>query len=946
MLEAHGQASLHSLPLISSYSSEEYQAGMQNWTFGVSKDGILYIGNNAGLLEYDGQEWRTSPVANGTKVRSLTIDSDGKIYVGAQGEFGYYERNNDGYLQYNSLSKLLPPQFPIDETWSVFKIDSAVYYCTFRHVLKYENKTIEVIDPGQPIGFAFNLNNLIYVHVPEKGLCQLQNNNQFQLIPGGEFFANMSVRSMLPVNKNQFLVATHTRGMYLYEPGNITPWNSGVNDNLKTSLVNYSLRLSNGEIAIGTQNEGIFITTSDGALVQVISENSGLADQTVNHLYEDEIGNLWASLHDGISYIEIGSPFGSLGSNLGISGSGYAAVNYEGNIYIGTNNHVYEWRSKDYWQDFTAIPGTEGQSYALQVFNNEVLLSHHNGIFSFDENKFKKIASVDGTWMCVQPQKHPDKLIAGHYTGLFLLTWTKGGWKMEKKYDGFNESCRVLAEDKDNNLWMSHGYKGVYRIQFSDNLQTINQIDYYNQEHGFPSNFLINVFEINGELIFAAETGIYHFDPVAETFKLHPTLNNFFSAGTHIREMETDAMGNIYFIANQEAGVLNKTSLGSYEKDSSAFYQIIPYLNDALEKIQVIDNNTVLFSAKQGFITYNPTRKYTLSEPGKPLIRYLQVIGDSTKLINASVAHITKDTTFTFSYRDNSIRVSYASPVFGAGNRAMYRYQLENFDKNWSDWIPVTNKEYTNLREGEYTFKVQARNIYGKISKISTLSLQVLPPWYRSQLAYVAYFLSAGGGLFFLVSFMERKHKKEKKQLEMDQQKALAKKDIKLDQLSRESQEEITRLRNEKLRVEVEHKNKELGNAAMHLISKNEFINHLKISLNALSKKSNNQSLKKDFSKLVTEIEKNIEADNDWEQFQIHFDRVHGNFSKRLKIEYPDITPQEMKLAAYLRMNLSSKEIAQLLNISVRGVEIARYRLRKKLQLDRQDNLSEFILKF
>ncbi|MFW5759862.1 MAG: ligand-binding sensor domain-containing protein [Cyclobacteriaceae bacterium] len=944
LLEVHGQASLPSLPLISSYSSEEYTAGMQNWALGISTEGMLYVGNNSGLLEYDGHEWRSTPVANGTKIRSLTIDQEGIIYAGAQGEFGYFERKNDGYLQYKSLAQLLPENFPVDETWSVFKIDSAIYYCTFRHVLKYENENIQVIDPLQPIGFSFNLNNLIYVHIPGKGLCLLQNDKSFELIPGGDFFSDYSVRALLPMNKNQFLVATHSDGVFLHEQGVITPWNSAANKALKTNLINFALRLSNGKIAIGTQNEGIYITTSEGNLLQTISEESGLADQTVNHLYEDEIGNLWASLHDGISYIEIGSPFGSLGSNLGISGSGYAAVNYKNNIYIGTNNYVY--KSNEDQLDYRPIAGTEGQSYALQVFNDQVLLSHHNGIFSITGYDLQKLASVDGTWMCLRPQNHPDKLIAGHYTGLFLLEWNNNRWEMIKKYDGFNESCRVLAEDATNNLWMSHGYKGVYRIRFTEDLQEISKVDYYNQESGFPSNFLINVFEINGELIFAAETGIYHFNAASETFKLHPNLSEMFSPSSHIREMETDAMGNIYFISNQEAGVLKKTRLGSYKKDNAVFYQIMPFLNDALEKIEVIDNNTILFSAKQGFITYDPTIQYNLSNPGRPLIRFLQIISDTTQVVNASVAHLSSDTTFTFPYSKNSIRISYSSPVFGAGNQAMYRYQLENFDKNWSGWTSATNKEYTNLQEGKYTFKVQTRNVYGKISDTATFSIQILPPWFRSKLAYIFYFLSAGGGLFFLVTFMERKHKKEKRQLELDQQKALAKKDNKLDQLSRETQEEIARLRNEKLRAEVEHKNKELGNAAMRLISKNEFINHLKNSLNTLSKKSNNQSLKKDFSKLVSEIEKNIEGDNDWEQFQIHFDRVHGNFSERLKNNYPEITPQEMKMAAYLRMNLSSKDIAQLLNISVRGVEIARYRLRKKLNLDRQDNLSEFILKF
>ncbi|RYY00234.1 MAG: hypothetical protein EOO53_22325 [Gammaproteobacteria bacterium] len=85
--------------------------------------------------------------------------------------------------------------------------------------------------------------------------------------------------------------------------------------------------------------------------------------------------------------------------------------------------------------------------------------------------------------------------------------------------------------------------------------------------------------------------------------------------------------------------------------------------------------------------------------------------------------------------------------------------------------------------------------------------------------------------------------------------------------------------------------------------------------------------------------------DENWEHFAHHFDKVHTDFLVVLKSRYPNLTPGELKLCAYLRMNLSNKEIAQLVNISTRGVEIARYRLRKKLGLSKETNLFDFLIK-
>jgi DNA-binding CsgD family transcriptional regulator len=205
---------------------------------------------------------------------------------------------------------------------------------------------------------------------------------------------------------------------------------------------------------------------------------------------------------------------------------------------------------------------------------------------------------------------------------------------------------------------------------------------------------------------------------------------------------------------------------------------------------------------------------------------------------------------------------------------------------------------------------------------------------------FIAGFLFTGFGL------LDRKYKMERSAMALKQWNELIRKDNEMEILAQKNQEEIIRLQNEKLESELRHMNKELATSTVLILNKNEFISKVKDNLKSMANKSVDTDAVRELSRIVHDIEGNLSSDADWEHFQVHFDKVHGDFSRRLRAEYHFLSPQDMKLSAYLRMNLSTKEIAHLLNISVRGVEISRYRLRKKLELDRSLNLQEFILNF
>ena len=154
------------------------------------------------------------------------------------------------------------------------------------------------------------------------------------------------------------------------------------------------------------------------------------------------------------------------------------------------------------------------------------------------------------------------------------------------------------------------------------------------------------------------------------------------------------------------------------------------------------------------------------------------------------------------------------------------------------------------------------------------------------------------------------------------------------------NEKEIIQLQIEKLSNEVTYKNKELADASMHLVERSDALIKVKDELQQLYKKTGGNHDVKKAIQLVHDIEKN---NSNWEQFATHFNEINNDFLKKLKLKFPSLTNTDLKLCAYLQLKLSSKEIAQLMNISVRGVEISRYRLRKKLQLPTEQTLNDFL---
>jgi DNA-binding CsgD family transcriptional regulator len=692
-----------------------------------------------------------------------------------------------------------------------------------------------------------------------------------------------------------------------------------------------------------------------------LNRAKGLQNNTVLDLFCDNNLNLWLGLDNGIDYIETNSPLSYFTYRKEI-GAGYASIVFGGKIYLGTNQGLYcrKWNPDfDSNEPLQKVENSQGQVWSLSVVNQSLFCGHDKGTFEISGDKAVSVSSINGGWMFFEMPGHPDKVLEGCYDGLLLYDKKPGkGLQFRTKVKNFAESSRTIEVENDSVLWMSHGYKGIFRLVLNTQLDSVVSIRYYGKEQGFPSIFGINVMRFEGKIFFASPKGYFRYNPQTDRVEEDPELGKIFGGQNGLTRIIPDGANSYWFSLNGEIGILLKHYQGNYSIDCTQFKQMKGTINQTFESILPIDNHNVIISNEEGFIHFDPSFQKDYQIPFYCLIREIVTKGDSVIFGGNYVdggklsAFRPKKQIAYLPYNLNDLHFNFSATVFDNVEKVTYSYKLVGYQDEWSDWSPKSEKEFTNLSEGSYIFQVKARNIYGVESQVVTWEFVIKPPWYRSVWAYIVYVLL--GAYFTVLGLMRiiRHFEKEKEYLRIAQQREMTRKEQEYMRESLQNQQEIDKLRNEKLQIEielqrdeVEKKKKELASMAASITRKNEILNTIKKMLEGVSSTMKMEERKK-ISNIVKSIDKDMNFDEDWAAFEQHFDQVHGDFIKRLKTTYPSLTPTDLKLCAYLKMNISTKEIAPLLNISIRGVEISRYRLRKKLNLEANENLVEFMLKF
>ncbi len=926
----------------------------RNFFIAQDKREVLYFGNAYGLLEYDGKNWRGINLPNGNSGLSLLRAKNETLYVGAFNELGYLKADDSGNLTYQTLYDKIPEAKRFNrDIVTIVEGEGGVIFHTELGLHLFKNDTFQTIEPsvkGNLFTYVQKIDHTILVQEKGLGLFMLRN-DRLEALPGGSILKDNTIKEILTLPEHlELIVGKNSLSLFNYD--HLEPFPGEANEILREQEITHVIKLSDGNLLVTTYNNGFYIINLKGNVIKHVCKENGLPDNTINYAYIDQRGGLWLALDNGVAFLEINTPFSFIGTHTGIEGMGYAAVKFDNKLYVGTSQGLYYTAAEGSYAEkkFYPVKGISGQIWNLSVINNTLLCCQHDHTYRIQNDQAQLIPGAkddEGHWKIAQLKNKPGYAIKGTYLGFQLYKLEQNNWKFVNKLEGFEESCRIFEEDDKGNIWVCHGNKGIYKIRLSQDLKSIASAENMSLLKGYKPDYFNFVSNINKYLVFAADDGVFLYDETQQKFIKDSALEKIIGADRFISRIVQYEDGNIWAFNWEDVNLYRKTAEGKYQAEENVFRKIAGELVGSYEFVLPLRADLAIMGSQEGFTFFNLNGNIQQRKAYQVVVRKVEANFKNDSLLYGGTSTLNGGV-LTLPYDFNALRISYSAVFYENPEKLTYQYALTSAStKNipWSGWTTNTQVDVSNLSEGSYVFHVRSKNIYDQLSEECTYSFVILPPWYRSWWAYTFYFISSVLAALAFYRFIRIRFQKQKEKLEQQKQKELLLLEQKHITENLQTEKELIALRNEKLEADMVLKNNELASLATTVTQKTEFLAQLKDKLEIIHKESDStdQSV---FKEVIKTIDQDLDFDDNWSKFQIHFDELHHNFLHRLREKYPKLNPSWLLLCAYIRMNKSNKEIAALMNISVSGVEKRKYRLREKLGMEGEDRLADFISTF
>lgn len=908
------------LPPINVFTTEDYGGENQNWSISQAFNKYMYVANNKGLLEYNGSNWQLYPTPNETIMRSVKSIGE-NVFTGFFRDFGYWTKNSYGSLEFTSIvDKEKIEMLEDEQIWEIIELDGWVLFKSLQRIYLYnlENETIKIIKGNSVITKVSKVKDVVYFQDIEKGLFKIENGKPLLVSNDGVFIKNR-LTDIFYKNDTVFFL-TQNSGFFFFENNILKKWDISANNYLNNKTIYSSKVLDNNAIVLGSISNGIIYLTPEGDVDYQINQNLGLTNNTVLSIFEDVDKNIWLGLDNGINVINFTSPLNIFINQKDYLGTIYTSTIYNGYLYLGTNQGLFykKYNSKD---RFRFVKKTQGQVWSLKIIDKTLFCGHDSGTFIINNNEADLISNTQGTW---DLKKLNDNLIIqGNYDGLYVLQKNGDTWSLRNKINGFNNSSRYfIVLDKDQ-IFVNHEYKGVFKLKIDNSFSSVLKIE---KENSVVKGIHSSILKYKEDVLYASKKGVYVYNFGTNKFSLDTVYSKLIPKDIFVSaKLFSDNYSN---------------RLWSFTKEGLRFLN--PGKLSNKPTLETIAIKKSLLKGASGFenIIHLESEKYLIGTINGYLILDLNKIVPPenfkisiTKIFNNELdkpsRNIPLNNEAKFNDKENNLEFYYSVPNFDKISNVEYQYKLEGYNSKWSEYTDSNSILFENLSFGDYTFKVRAL-IAGNLSNnVSEFNFNIDKPWFLSNVAVLFYSLILLLLIFtwYILSKRYYNNKQEKFLLN-------ARKELELREL--ESSQKIIKLNNDKLRSDIESKNRELATSTMSIIKKNEFLNKIKNELL--------EGEEKNIGKVVKIIDKNLNNTDDWKLFQEAFNNADKKFLDKVKSKHPSLTPNDLRLCAYLRLNLSSKEIAPLLNISPRSVEVKRYRLRKKMDLEHNANLTNYIM--
>jgi ligand-binding sensor domain-containing protein len=955
------------------YTSKNYEGHPKCYDAVQDNDGFMYFANFWGVIQFDGTKWKKIYLSNGSSCTSLIKNNTGDIYVGGRNDIGYLKSNDKGEKHFVSLRRYIKDVKAFGEVWQTYATPEGILFVSYEALFFKPYKKNRIKTLLKDIQSCFYVNNQIIVQKENK--LWIYNNGKFKILSSNDF--RSEITSIVPLKKD--LLCASSNGLFIFDGHTFSKWESPVTKIFSQGFAKI-LKTDDNRLIFTIKQNGIIITDNNGNIISSLNKSSGLLTNTISGIYKDKEANLWATSNSGISYIPLSDEITYINDFLGISGTPYSSAEYNGYLYLATSDGLFRKKltpsNLNFSRLFEKVKGINGVIWTLFAYDNKLFCGQGNAAYQIEDNKVKQIYN-QGTWL-FHPLEGLNLILIGTYRGLGILENKNGDWVYKNSIKGFDESSRYLVEDKYGDIWVSHGNKGVYQIRINKAFTQVTKIKQYNKNNGLPDNYDNNVFKINDKIIISGKMGVYFYDFETEKIKNYLPLTNILGKNVHLERIQQVSENLLWVMFNN--GVLAKleTFIGYNYKTKLLTNKFENNTIQSFEHLNPINENLLLVGTQEGFSLLKKDKLLINSNLRfNTFINKVEIITSEPEIIWDGLSNTFNKLKNPIPYNKRSLRFSFTAPYYQDQQALNFQFFLTGFDdgKKWSGWTSNFYKEYTNLREGSYVFNLRARNSSGVISKVTRLEFEILPPWYRNKYAYLLYLILFISINYTIIKYLKKWHNKEKRKVELEKERNIREEQIKWEEakledeksiiklkqekldieainlskkeellnIAKEKEREIFEIQQEKLETDISSKNNELTSLTIHITQKNEVLSNIKSSLHKAIKESSEKTTQINLSQIEHLIEKNLNSQKEWEKFSEHFDVVHEDFLKKLQKKYPDLKANSLRLCAYVKMKLSSKQISVLMNTEPESVTKARYRLRIKFNLVKEISLEEFL---
>ena len=889
------------LPFVENYSKSNYQGDNQIWNVVQGKDNAMYFANNHYLLRYDGVIWEKYTLPNKTIIRSIMIEGD-KIYSGSYKEFGYWYRK-EGKMHYVSITKKLRlfAEKDNEEIWKIFRYNGSLYFQSFNDVFIYDGKNIKKIKFPFLISYCFVVDKELFVASVDKGLFRMDG-SQIANPKGWNILKNTVVHA-IEKHKGKTYIFTQKKGIFIVEKSGLIPWNNPLNETLKVNGINVARFIKNNKLVIGTGNKGVYIYDFNSETYKNIDRNNVLMNNSVLCIGFDKENDLWLGLDNGIAHVEVNSPISIFYDNSGILGSVYSVATTNKGYLIASNHGVFEFDSGK----FKMMPNTQGQAWNITKIENKYIIGHNDGTFCYENGSLVKTNNISGGWNLSKSSIN-NTCFQSTYSGILAYDDIS---KLSdyKKIKDISKPIKYVAQNKKNEIFAADNYRGLYRVVYSDDYQT-KKVENITQQSKIQNDFGVKIFEFRNEILFLIDNSWFTYNSITNKLEENELFNTNFKNITDVVAIDEN-----HFMVLQE-GILYHI----YAVENKFVWNII---QEKYYKGKLINDNLRIFKTQNHYLLNLDDGFISLQ------LKYENKQNTDVKIEAFNNGILLPDDS-KIKY-NTELRINVISGIYGASKpNLFYKINKSNDFVPISDGLIVLN----NLSSGNHTIVVYKHD-GANYDKVCNFDFKVAQPWYFSVWMILLYLLLVGAVLFFYYKWNKFRYMQK---LELQAEEERHQRKILEMELKAENELNIQEYEKHILELELQTKSSEVAGKSLSIAKQSEMIENIQSILDS----------EKDFNKLKSEIKKAIKINevnkHEWEIFETNLNQIHNEFIINLSKKFPNLTPKDIKLCVYLKMNLSSKEIAPLMNISFRGVELHRYRLRKKLNLSQEDNLSKFLL--